>query len=222
MENIDFFFVLRAWRSLADGLLVTLQLTVWANVIGLVAGFLLALISSSRFKLLRIPARAYIDFFRCTPTLVQVIWFFFCVPMLFNVFWTPLFMGLLALGMNLSAFNAEAFRASIQAIPQAQLDASVALGLSPWTRIIFVVLPQATRHAVPVLITNAIGIFQQSSLVALVGVADLMYQGKLLSTQTYRPIETMTFLACFYLAVAIPFSRLAAYLEHRSERFLGA
>jgi polar amino acid transport system permease protein len=95
---------------------------------------------------------------------------------------------------------------------------SVALGLDPWTRIYHVILPQAFRTATPVLITNAIGIFQQSSLVAPVGVADLMYQGKMLSTQTYRPIETFTFLAAFYLAIAVPFGRLAAYFEHRSER----
>lgn len=220
MPNIDFFFVFGAWPRLLQGLVVTLQLTLWANIIGLTIGFLLALISNSKILLIRFVARGYIDFFRCTPVLVQIVWFFFCVPMLFNVFWSPVFMGIVVLGMNMIAFNAEAFRASIQAIPTAQIDAAVALGLNPWTRIVYVVLPQATRYAIPVLITNAIGIFQQSSLVALVGVQDLMYEGKLLSTQTYRPVETFTFLAIFYWAVSIPFGRLAAYLEHRSEKML--
>ncbi len=215
MQTIDFYFVIRAWPALLKGLTITLELTLWANLIGLIAGFVLALAANSGLGVIRIPVRGYIDFFRCTPALVQIVWFFFCVPMIFNVFWTPVFMGIVVLGMNLSAFNAEAFRASIQALPSAQRDAAVALGLSPWTRTIYVVLPQALRNAMPVLITNAIGIFQQSSLVALVGVEDLMYQGKLLSTQTYRPIETFTFLALFYLGVAVPFGRLAAYIEHR-------
>ncbi len=215
MQNIDFFFVLQAWPALLKGLKVTLELTSWANIIGLTAGFVLALAATGTLGAIRIPARGYIDFFRCTPALVQIVWFFFCVPMLFNVFWTPVLMGIVVLGMNLSAFNAEAFRASMQALPSAQADAAIALGLSPWTRTIYVVLPQALRNAMPVLITNAIGIFQQSSLVALVGVQDLMYQGKLLSTQTYRPIETFTFLALFYLGVSVPFGRLAAYVEHR-------
>lgn len=218
MQNIDFFFVLNAWPMLLEGLKITLQLTIWANIIGLVAGFFLAMLSNTPFTPVRWLTRIYIDFFRCTPVLVQVVWFFFCIPMLFNVWWSPVFMGIAILGMNQTAFNGEAFRAAIQAIPSTQRDASVALGLNPWTRIFYVVLPQAFRTATPVLITNAIGIFQQSSLVALVGVADLMYQGKMLSTQTYRPIETFTFLAAFYLVIAIPFGRLAAYLEHRSER----
>ena len=217
-QNIDFYLVVRAWPQLLAGLRVTIELTIWANVIGLTAGFVLALLSKSRIAPVRWLASAYIEFFRCTPALVQIVWFFFCVPIIFNIFWPPVTLGLIVLGMNLTAFNAEAYRAAIQSIPSSQYDASVALGLSGWTRTIHVVLPQAARLAVPVLITNAIGIFQQSSLVALVGVEDLMYAAKLLSTQTYRPIETYTFVALIYLAVAIPFGRIAAILENRSER----
>lgn len=218
MQNIDFFFVINAWPALLDGLIITLKLTFWANVIGLVAGFPLALLSNSPFLPVRFVSRFYIDLFRCTPVLVQVVWFFFCIPMLLDVFWSPVFMGVLILGMNQTAFNGEAFRAAIQSIPNAQKDAGIALGLGRWNYTRYVVLPQAIRTATPVLITNAIGIFQQSSLVALVGVADLMYRGKMLSTQTYRPIETFTFLAAFYLVIAIPFGRLAAFFEHRLER----
>lgn len=218
MQNIDFFFVLNAWPALLEGLKITLQLTVWANIIGLAAGFPLALLSNARIAPIRWISRFYIDLFRCTPVLVQVVWFFFCIPMIFEVWWSPVFMGVLILGMNQTAFNAEAFRAAIQSIPFAQRDAGVALGLGRWNYTRYIVLPQAIRTATPVLITNAIGIFQQSSLVALVGVADLMYQGKQLSTQTYRPIETFTFLAAFYLVVAIPFGRLAAFFESRLER----
>lgn len=218
MQDIDFFYVFQSSSMLWEGLWVTLQLTIWANIIGLVAGFILALLSTAPFAPVRIIARLYIDFFRCTPVLVQVVWFFFCVPMLLDVFWPPVFMGIVILGMNQTAFNGEAFRAAIQSIPAAQQDACLALGLDRRTKVLNIVLPQAFRTATPVLITNAIGIFQQSSLVALVGVADLMYQGRQLSTQTYRPIETFTVLAAFYLIVAIPFGRLAAFLEHRSER----
>lgn len=218
LENIDFYYVIRAWPQLLKGLRITIELTIWANIIGLTAGFVLAMLGRSRIAPLRWLASAYIEFFRCTPALVQIVWFFFCVPILFDIFWPPVTLGLIVLGMNLSAFNAEAFRAAVQAIPAAQFDASVALGLDRWTQTIHVVLPQAARIAVPVLITNAIGIFQQSSLVALVGVEDLMYTAKLLSTQTYRPIETYTFVALIYLAVAIPFGRVAAFLERYAER----
>jgi polar amino acid transport system permease protein len=218
LHTLDFYYVVRAWPQFLAGLWVTLELTIWANAIGLTAGFLLALLLVSRIAPVRWLVVTYIEFFRCTPALIQIVWFFFCVPILFNVFWQPVTLGLLVLGMNLTAFNAEAYRAAIQAIPSSQYDASVALGLSRWTQTVDVVLPQAARLAVPVLITNAIGIFQQSSLVALVGVTDLMYQAKLLSTKTYRPIETYTFVALIYLALAVPFGRIAAFLESRSER----
>lgn len=216
--NIDFYYVLRAWPQLLAGLETTLELTIGANAIGLAAGFVLALFRMSRIAPVRAVAAAYIELFRCTPALVQIVWFFFCVPILFDVFWPPLTLGLIVLGMNLTAFNAEAYRAAIQAIPTSQHDASVALGLGRWTQTFHVVLPQAARIAVPVLITNAIGIFQQSALVAIVGVEDLMYTAKLLSTKTYRPIETYTFVALIYLAIAIPFGWIATFLENRAER----
>jgi polar amino acid transport system permease protein len=142
--------------------------------------------------------------------------------MLFNVFLDAVTMGVLALGLNLTAFNAEAYRAAIQAIPRAHLDASVALGLSWRARILHVVFPQALRLALPVLITNAIGCFQQSALVSLVAVSDLMYQAKTLSTQTYRPIETFTTVAAIYLVISFPVSQLVTYFERRNARRLAA
>lgn len=213
--TIDIGAVTRNLDPLYDGLLVTLQLTAAANVIGVVAGFGLALLTTSRLPVLRLPAMLFVEFFRCTPAIVQIVWFFYCVPMLFNVFLGPITMGIIALGLNLTAFNAEAYRASIQAVPREHLDAGIALGLSPTQRVLNIVLPQAVRASVPVLLTNGIGIFQQSALVAIVGVQDLMYQGKSLATQTYRPIETFTIVALFYLAVSYPVGQFVNWLERR-------
>jgi polar amino acid transport system permease protein len=218
--SLNFFFVLRDFDKLLAGLVVTLKLTILANAIGLTAGFGVALLVMSPLRAIRWPATAFVEFFRCTPALIQIVWFFYCVPMLFNVFLDGVTMGVLALGLNLTAFNAEAYRAAIQAIPRAHLDASVALGLGWRTRTLHVVLPQAVRIALPVLITNAIGCFQQSALVALVAVADLMYQAKMLSTQTYRPIETFTLVAFVYLAISFPVSQLVTYFERRNARRL--
>lgn len=212
---IDIGAVTRNLGPLFEGLWITLQLTVVANIIGITAGFGLALLVLSRFAVVRLPAMLFVEFFRCTPAIVQIVWFFYCVPMLFNVFLGPVTMGILALGMNLMAFNAEAYRASIQAVPKEHLDAGIALGLSPSQRVLNIVLPQAMRASVPVLLTNGIGTFQQSALVAIVGVQDLMYQGKSLATQTYRPIETFTIVALFYLAISFPISQLVGYLERR-------
>lgn len=213
--TLDLGAVTRNMGPLMDGLWVTLQLTLAANVIGVIAGFALALLTTSRLAVLRLPAMLFVEFFRCTPAIVQIVWFFYCVPMIFNVFWGPVFMGIVALGLNLTAFNAEAYRASIQAVPREHLDAGIALGLSPTQRVLNIVLPQALRNSVPVLLTNGIGIFQQSALVAIVGVADLMYQGKTLATATYRPIETFTVVALIYLAISYPVGQFVNWLERR-------
>lgn len=213
--TLDLGAVTRNMGPLMDGLWVTLQLTLAANVIGVIAGFALALLTTSKLAVLRLPSMLFVEFFRCTPAIVQIVWFFYCVPMIFNVFWGPVFMGIIALGLNLTAFNTEAYRASIQAVPREHLDAGIALGLSPTQRILNIVLPQALRNSVPVLLTNGIGIFQQSALVAIVGVADLMYQGKTLATATYRPIETFTVVALIYLAISYPVGQFVNWLERR-------
>jgi polar amino acid transport system permease protein len=216
--SFDFFHVFHNFDKLIDGLWITLQLTLAANLIGLTAGFGLSLLAMSRFTVVRWPAQLYIEFFRCTPVLLQVIWFFYCLPILFEIYLSPIAMGVLALGLNLMAFNAEAYRAGIQAVPRDQLDACVALSLTPFQRTVYVVLPQAFRIALPVLITNGISILQQSSLVAIVSVADLMYAGKMLATDSYRPLETYTIVALIYLALAMPIGQLVSWIERRQEK----
>ncbi|WP_324765398.1 amino acid ABC transporter permease (plasmid) [Sinorhizobium meliloti] len=200
-----------------EGLMVTLQLTAAANLIGVLLGFPLALLIMSPFSPVRLPAVLFVEFFRCTPAIVQIVWFFYCVPMLFNVFLGSMTMGILALGLNLMAFNAEAYRAAIQAVPREQLDAGIALGLNPLQRTLHIVLPTAVRASIPVLLTNGIGIFQQSALVAIVAVQDLMYQAKTLATETYRPIETFTIVALVYFAVSFPVSQIVGFLERRRQ-----
>lgn len=215
--QFDFHFLSGSLPALFEGLKVTLELALVANLIGLTCGFVLCLMTLSRWFFVRWPAQLFIEFFRCTPALLQIVWFFYCVPMLFNVFVDPIAMGFLALGLNLTAFNAEAYRAGVQAVPREHLDASVALGLRAWQRTLYVVLPQSLRSALPVLITNGIGTLQQSALVAIVAVADLMYVGKSLATETYRPLETYTLIALVYFALSLPVSQLVQWFERRQD-----
>ncbi|MBB4226849.1 amino acid ABC transporter permease [Rhizobium mongolense] len=215
--NYTFDFNAISFAPLLQGLWVSLELTVAANAIGIVFGFVLALLIMSPIKIVRLPFMLFVEFFRCTPAIVQIVWIFYCVPMLFDVFLDPMTMGILALGLNLTAFNAEAYRASIQAVPREQLDAGIALGLNPLQRVLYIVLPTAFRASIPVLLTNGIGIFQQSALVAIVALQDLMYQGKSLATETYRPIETFTVVALIYFAVSFPITQIVGFLERRRQ-----
>jgi polar amino acid transport system permease protein len=215
--NYSFDFNSITFAPLMRGLVVSLELTVAANIMGIIAGFGLALLLMSPYRLVRMPFMLFVEFFRCTPAIVQIVWIFYCVPMLFDVFLDPITMGVLALGLNLTAFNAEAYRASIQAVPKEQIDAGIALGLNPWQRVLYIVFPTAFRASIPVLLTNGIVIFQQSALVAIVAIADLMYEAKSLATETYRPIETFTVVALIYFAVSFPVTQIVGFLERRRQ-----
>jgi polar amino acid transport system permease protein len=211
--HFDFGFLEHSVGALLLGLKVTLELAIAANIIGVVFGFVLCLLVMSRWAIVRWPAQLFVEFFRCTPALLQIVWFFYCIPMLVDVYIDPITTGVIALGLNLTAFNAEAYRAGVQAVPKEHLDASVALGLRPWQRTLFVVLPQSLRSAMPVLMTNGIGSLQQSALVSIVAIADLMYVAKGLATQAYRPLETYSVVALIYFALSVPIARLVHVIE---------
>lgn len=215
--QFDFHFLLGNSGALWDGLKVTLELALLSNIFGLTVGFILCLMAMSPFSIIRWPTKLFIEFFRCTPVLLQIVWFYYCVPMLFNLFVDPIYMGFLALGLNLAAFNAEAYRAGVQAVPREHHDAGVALGLNRVHQTVYVVLPQAIRSALPVLMTNGISILQQSALVAIVAISDLMYAGKNIATESYRPLETYTLIALIYFALSLPVSRLVSLIERRQD-----
>lgn len=219
---VDFHFLSTSLARLMSGLIVTLELSAIVIVIATVAGFLVAIMSLSRLWLVRLPVRIYIEIFRCTPALIQIVWFFYCVPVLFNIFWEPFTMGVIALSLNLTAYNAEAYRAAIQSIPKAHSDAAVALGLSRVHFYRYVVFPQALRLAIPVLVTNTIGMIQQSALVALVSIEDLMYEAKALASDTYRPIEVFTLAALLYFAISLALSRVTEFFQSRNRRLMDA
>jgi polar amino acid transport system permease protein len=211
----DFDAILRNFGPLLNGLELSLEIAIAANAIAIALGFLIALMLLSRSWLLRLPATIFVEFFRCTPFLVQIFWFFYCVPLLFNVFLSSRALGILALGLILSSFNAEAFRGAVQAVPREQIDAGVALGLSPWRRVVHIIFPTALRLAIPVLLTNGILAFQTSSLLSLVAVEELMFNAKMLSSKIYRPIETFTVVALIYFAISLPIGQLVNWFERR-------
>ena len=218
--EFDFFYVWKGLPILGEGLLITLELTLWATIMGTSLGFLVALGALSKTRIITVPTTIFVEFFRCTPALIQLIWFFYCVPLIFNVWWDPKTLGILALGLNLTAFNSEAYRAAIQSIPRAHSDAGVALGLTSIERIRYIIFPQAFRYALPVLVTNMIGIFQQSALVAIISIEDLMYQARFIGSQTFRYIEVLSTAAIIYFLISFPVSQFVTYMERRNDRMM--
>jgi polar amino acid transport system permease protein len=218
--ELDFGIVLRFADALAYGLWLTLRLTLICLLLGSVLGFLLALARRSKSRLLRAAATVYVEFFRGTPVLIQLFWIFFCLPIILGVELSSFVSGVIALTLYTGAITSETFRSSLATVGREQMDACVALGLPARVRVTSVVLPQALLRAAPTLLSNAISLFKESSLVSAVGMADLMFVGQNISNNTARPVEVLTVVALIYFAVAFPLTRAVSVLEGRILRKL--
>ncbi|UVC06816.1 amino acid ABC transporter permease [Rhizobium sp. TH2] len=211
----DFAVVLKFQHALLLGLWMTIKLTLICVVIGCALGFVVALARTSKNPLLRGVSSVYVEFFRGTPVLIQLFWIFFCLPLLLGVELSNLTSGVIALSLYMGAITSETFRSSLKSVGREQLDACVALGLSPWTRTTSVILPQAVLRAAPTLLSNVVSLFKESALVSAVGMADLMFVGQNISNNTARPVEVLTVVALIYFVIAFPLTRAVTVLEQR-------
>lgn len=213
--TFDFAIVLKFQHALLLGLWTTLKLTLICILLGCILGFVVALARTSKNAILRGPSSVYVEFFRGTPVLVQLFWIFFCLPLVLGVELSNMASGVIALTLYMGAISSETFRASLKAVGREQLDACLALGLSPWARTANVVLPQAVLRAAPTLLSNCISLFKESALVSAVGMADLMFVGQNISNNTARPIEVLTVVALIYFVIAFPLTRAVTVIEQR-------
>ena len=215
---MDWGVAFRFWPLLVEGLLLTFQLTILVTVLGMLLGIFVAAGRLSRLPFINKPVAGYIELFRGTPALIQLYWFYYCLPIFLGINLPGLTAVIIALTLNVGAFYGEALRSGIQALPKDQTEAADILGLPYFQKMRFVVVPQAFRIVVPVLLSLTISLFKDTSLVSALGVGDLMYQARVVSTETYRPIEIFTTAAVVYFAVATPLSTLTRRLELRLAR----
>jgi len=172
----------------------------------------------SRSWLVNLPLVALIELFRCTPLLVQIIWFYYALPVILDVQIPATVAAVLVLSLYTGAFYAEIFRGGIVSIEAGQWDAARALGLR-WGQVMRqVVLPQAIRRMVPPFMNQSIIQLKNTSLVSTIAVPDLLYQGTLITADTYRPLEVYTVVAIIYFALLFPATRLVQWWEGRLAR----
>jgi polar amino acid transport system permease protein len=213
----DFFFLERYIPLLWSGVLITLAYTVGTVFLGLLIGLFVGLGRLSRSKLLNLPLIAYIEAFRCTPLLVQLIWFYYALPVLLGIQIPAVAAATMTLSLYTGAFYAEIFRGGIISIERGQWDAARALGLRPWQMMRRVILPQAIRRMIPPFVNQSITQLKNTSLVSVIAVPDLLYNGGLITADTYRPLEVYTVVALVYFAMLFPSTLLAqAYEKHLS------
>jgi polar amino acid transport system permease protein len=209
----DFAFLLRYLPLLWKGVLVTLAYTAGSIFLGLIIGLVIGIGRLSRSKLLNIPLIAFIEAFRCTPLLVQIVWFYYALPVLVHVQIPAPVAATMVLSCYTGAFYAEIFRGGIISIEQGQWDAARALGLRPWPMMRKVILPQAIKRMVPPFVNQSITQLKNTSLVSTIAVPDLLYQGTLITADTYRPLEVYTVVALIYFAMLFPSTLLAQAYE---------
>ena len=214
----DFALLLRYAPLFWRGVLVTLAYTAGTISIGLIVGLLVGMGRLSKSKLLNFPLIAFIEAFRCTPLLVQIVWFYYALPVLIGIQIPAVVAAVLTLSCYTGAFYAEIFRGGIISIERGQWDAARALGLRPWTMMRLVILPQAVKRMIPPFVNQSITQLKNTSLVSTIAVPDLLYNGTLVTADTYRPLEVYTVVALIYFALLFPSTMLAQWYERRLEK----
>jgi len=200
---------------LIDGMKLTLVLTLIAICGGLVLGTLLALARLSPFKPLSFVAGSYVNFFRSMPLILVIFWFYFLVPHIVGRPVGGFYSVLVAFVMFEAAYYCEIMRAGIQSVRKGQIYAGQALGLTYAQNMRYVVLPQAFRNMVPILMTQAIILFQDTSLVYVVGVKDFLVSADLVANRENRILEMFTTVALVYFVICLSGSLLVKRLQRK-------
>jgi len=211
----SFHFLWQYQALIWKGIGVTIGFTVLTVLLGLIVGLLLALGRMTKRRWLSIPLLGFIELFRCTPVLVQLIWCYYALPVLMNIDLSPAAAAILTLSCYGGAFYAEIIRAGIVSIEAGQWDAARALGLNRYAVMRHVILPQALRRMVPPLVNQSIQQLKNTSLVSILAVPDVLYQGQLITSATYRPLETYTMVAVVYFLILFPLTQLSTRLERK-------
>jgi glutamate/aspartate transport system permease protein len=213
--DFDFQVIWDARSILWQGMLITLLLTGVAICGGILFGTLLALMRLSRFAALSFIAGRYVDAFRSTPLILVIFWFYFAIPIVLGRPIGDLFSVLIAFTLFEAAYYSEIIRAGIQSVTRAQINAGQALGLTYGQTMRYVILPQAFRNMVPVLLTQAIVLFQDTSLVYVVGLKDFLTAADLVAVRDNRVVEMYATAALVYLVLCLAGSLWVRKLQRR-------
>ncbi|MDO9422246.1 MAG: amino acid ABC transporter permease [Herminiimonas sp.] len=223
MSDFDFAVIFDSWPLLLLGLKYTLQLTVIATIGGVVLGTLLALARLSKYKTLSMLAAAYVNVMRSVPLLLVIFWFYFLMPIalqsLMGSEW-PIAIGAdrsayITFILFEAAYFCEIMRAGIQSIPRGQVNAGYALGLDYGQSMRLIVLPQAVRNMLPLLLTQTIILFQDVSLVSLLNVTDLVGASVKIAQRDSRVVEMYIFVAVVYFVLSFALSMAVRQVQKR-------
>jgi glutamine transport system permease protein len=213
--KLDWSVVWHNWPALLAGTELTILLAVATMAIAIPGGIVLALMRLSRFRILSGISASFVELFRNLPLILVIYAAYYVMPVALDISFSPFVTGLVALCLNVSAYNSETFRAGIISIRKGQSEAAFALGMSRWETMRQIILPQAARRVLPVLASTWVSLFKDTSLVSVIAVGELAYESMRIRSQTFRVLEMLTAMAVIYWMLGYPQAKLVDWLHRK-------
>ncbi len=204
---------------LISGLYVTILISLFSIFFSIILGFIFAIPGISSKKYLILINRIYVEIIRSIPLLVLLLWVYYGLPIIFGLSLSPFIAGIVSLALSDSAFEAEIFRGGIESVHKGQNEASKSLGLNYWQSMRLIILPQALRTILPPIGNQFVYIVKMSSLVSIIGLADLTRKANELVVNVYRPLEIYSFLILEYLFLVLIISYFVRLLEKNLKKY---
>ncbi len=201
---------------LLEGLMVTLQISGLSAILAFSIGFLLAMMRISNYQFLKDIATVYIAIIRGTPLLVQIFIFYFIIATIFEL--ERFLAGAISLGLFFGAYIAEVLRGAIQSIDKGQYEAAKSLGMNYIQTMVYIVMPQALKRALPTLVGEMIALVKDSSLVSVISITDLTKVGREIVANTFSPFETWLIIAAMYFGITFLLSALGHNIEMKMKK----
>ena len=211
----DFTAIIAYKALLLVGLQNTVILGVTCLVLGLFFGIFVGAARYSRNPVFYWPSTAFVEVFRNTPVLVQIIWFFFAFPIISPFEINAFTAAALGLTLNTTAFSSEIYRAGIQSIDRGQWEAAKALGMGYIDQMRRIIMPQAVKRMIPAFMNRAVELMKMTSLASVIAYGELMHQAKTISTIAFNPIEMYSAVALLFFALIYPAALLVQRFEQR-------
>ena len=206
------------WRYITDGLKITLLVTVFAVLIGVVLGFLIAIVRTThdktgKLKILNAICKVYLTVIRGTPVVVQLMIIYFIIFGSVNI--SKVVVAIVAFGINSGAYVAEIFRSGIMSIDNGQFEAGRSLGFNYAQTMMYIVMPQAFKNVLPTLCNEFISLLKETSVSGYIALQDLTKGGDIIRSRTYDAFMPLIAVALIYLAMVMIFTKLVSLLERR-------
>jgi polar amino acid transport system permease protein len=213
--TLDWSVVWQHRDALLAGTATTFLLTIATMAIAVPCGIVVAVLRLYAWRPVRALATGYVELFRNLPLILVVYWAFYVLPIMTGLGLSPLATGLAALSLNVTAYNAETFRAGINSIRRGQVEAAMALGMTRAQALRRVIVPQALRRILPVFASTWVSLFKDTSLVSVIAVTELAYVSMQVRAQTFRVLEMLTAMAVLYWLLGYPQAKLVDWMQRR-------